>query len=55
MAALGNLRPLVGLVGITAFLTGIAVDKPGVPVRRALGLLAFSAGFIALGIARFYT
>jgi hypothetical protein len=55
MAVLGNLRPLIGLIGITAFLGGIEVDRQGIPARRAVGLLAVSVGFIALGIAHFYT
>jgi hypothetical protein len=54
LAATGTLRPLLGLIAISGFLFGIAVDKPGDPRRRALGILGIAVGLIALLIAGLY-
>jgi hypothetical protein len=52
LAALGDLRPAVGLVAIAGLSEGIVLDQRG---HRPVGLLSFSAGFLGLLIAVFYT
>jgi len=51
-AALGNTRPLVGLVALLGIVGGIIADERG---KRPIGLLGFSVGFLALLVAYFYT
>jgi hypothetical protein len=51
-AALGNARPLVGLVALMGIVGGIVADERG---KRPLGLGGFAVGFFALLIAYFYT
>jgi uncharacterized membrane protein len=55
LALFGHLRPLVGLVGIAAFLFGLEVDQAGAPARRTLAFLSVAVGFFALAIAHLYT
>lgn len=51
LTALGDLRPVVGLIAVAGLSEGIALDQRG---RRPVGLLTFSAGFLALLTAVFY-
>lgn len=51
-AALGNARPLVGLVALLGIIGGIIADERG---KRPIGLVGFSVGFLALLVAYFYT
>lgn len=47
-------RPLIGLIAIAAFGFGLEIDRPGVPRRRALGLLGLTVGMFALLIGALY-
>ena len=51
-AALGNARPLVGLVAIVGIVGGIVADERG---KRPAGLAGLAVGFFALLVAIFYT
>ena len=52
MAAGGELRPLVGPVGIGAISEGVLHEQRG---ERLVGMLSFSFGFLALLAAAFCT
>jgi hypothetical protein len=54
LAMLDTPRPLIGLIAIAAFGFGLEIDRPGVPRRRALGLLGLTVGMFALLIGGLY-
>jgi hypothetical protein len=54
LALFSTPRPLIGLIAIAGFAFGLEIDQPGVPRRRALGLLGLTVGMFALLIGALY-
>lgn len=54
LAAFGSWAPILYMLAGTALFSGVEMDRPGHPVRRALALLGIAIWFVALVIAGQY-
>jgi len=54
LALSGSWRPVLYLLAIAGLLGGLAVDRPGDPARRALGLLGIATFLFALTTSALY-